>query len=125
MPKFFEYLGFTFYFWINEHLPIHIHVKKGEYESTFDLIITDGVLIDIKLRKNATHNQLKPADQRKAKAFIQMYYAEIITKWFKVFILDIPVEVEKIDVPVQNNIDTEKILKEVEMIHKKNYPDKK
>lgn len=35
MPKIFEYLGIIFFFYYNEHEPIHVHVhaKKGEYES--------------------------------------------------------------------------------------------
>ena len=27
MPKIFEYFGFIFYFYSNEHEPIHVHVK--------------------------------------------------------------------------------------------------
>jgi len=29
MPKIFEYFGFIFYFYSNEHEPIHIHVLHG------------------------------------------------------------------------------------------------
>ena len=28
MPKIFEYFGFIFYFFSNEHEPIHVHVKQ-------------------------------------------------------------------------------------------------
>jgi len=121
MPKIFEYFGLTFFFWTNEHLPIHVHIKKGGCQSTFELVIADGVLIDIKLRKDSTHKPLSVADQRKAKAFIQFYYAEIISKWFKVFVLDLPVESEKVEKPVQLEIDTQKIIDEVAAINKKVY----
>ncbi|MBO4525751.1 MAG: DUF4160 domain-containing protein [Bacteroidales bacterium] len=30
MPKIFEYFGFVFFFYSNEHEPIHVHVVKGE-----------------------------------------------------------------------------------------------
>ncbi len=33
MPKIFEYLGILIFFYSNEHEPIHVHAKKGEYES--------------------------------------------------------------------------------------------
>lgn len=33
MPKLYEYLGFIFYFYSHEHLPIHMHVKKADRES--------------------------------------------------------------------------------------------
>jgi len=121
MPKIFEYFGLTFYFWTNEHLPIHVHIRKGGCESTFELVITDGVLIDIKLRKDTAHEPLSAADQRKAKAFIQVYYSEIISKWFKVFVLDVPVESEKVEKSVQVEIDTNKIINEVTAINKKIY----
>lgn len=29
MPKIFEYFGFIFYFYSNEHEPIHVHVLHG------------------------------------------------------------------------------------------------
>ena len=37
MPKIFEYFGFIFYFYSNEHEPIHVHVIHGGKESIFDL----------------------------------------------------------------------------------------
>ena len=33
MPKIFEYFGFIFYFYSNEHEPIHVHVIHGGKES--------------------------------------------------------------------------------------------
>ena len=30
MPKIFEYFGFIFFFYSNEHEPIHVHVLHGE-----------------------------------------------------------------------------------------------
>jgi hypothetical protein len=33
MPKIFEYLGILIFFYSNEHEPIHVHAKKGEFES--------------------------------------------------------------------------------------------
>ena len=42
MPKIFEYFGFIFYFYSNEHEPIHVHVLHGGKESIFDLIMMTG-----------------------------------------------------------------------------------
>ena len=42
MPKIFEYFGFIFYFFSNEHEPIHVHVIHGSRESIFDLISRMG-----------------------------------------------------------------------------------
>ena len=30
MPKIYEYFGFTFYFYSNEHEPIHVHLIHGD-----------------------------------------------------------------------------------------------
>ena len=49
MPKIFEYFGFIFYFYSNEHEPIH--VIHGGKESIFDLIIMDGKLIEFRERE--------------------------------------------------------------------------
>ena len=35
MPEIFEYFGLIFYFYSNEHDPIHVHVKKGDKETIF------------------------------------------------------------------------------------------
>ncbi|MBP3536593.1 MAG: DUF4160 domain-containing protein [Muribaculaceae bacterium] len=30
-------LGFRFFFWSNEHEPIHVHISKGDAEAKFNL----------------------------------------------------------------------------------------
>jgi hypothetical protein len=37
MPTIFIRNGFRFFFYSNEHLPIHVHVRKGGGEAVFDL----------------------------------------------------------------------------------------
>jgi hypothetical protein len=44
MPKIYEYVGLIFFFYANEHLPIHAHVSFGEYESKFELEYENGIL---------------------------------------------------------------------------------
>ena len=46
MPTVFIFLGFRFYFFSNDHEPIHIHISKGSSEAKFNIIPT------IKLIKN-------------------------------------------------------------------------
>ena len=43
MPEIYEYFGLVFYFFSNEHDPIHVHVKKGDRETIFELIIYNDV----------------------------------------------------------------------------------
>lgn len=35
MPEIFRFFGFSFFFFSNDHEPIHIHVKKGKCEARF------------------------------------------------------------------------------------------
>ncbi|HOD81580.1 MAG: hypothetical protein BWX88_02989 [Planctomycetes bacterium ADurb.Bin126] len=37
MPKVFEKDGYTFFFYSNEHRPIHVHVRHGDGEAVFDV----------------------------------------------------------------------------------------
>jgi len=41
MPKVFEKDGYRFFFYSNDHRPIHIHVRHGDGEAVFD--VEEGV----------------------------------------------------------------------------------
>ena len=83
MPKIFEYFGFIFYFYSNEHEPIHVHVQHGGKESIFELIIMYGKLIEVKTREKHGLDPLSNKDQRTAIEFIEKYHKNIIDKWIK------------------------------------------
>jgi len=87
MPKIFEYFGFIFFFYSNEHEPIHVHVTHGGCQSVFELIMLDGELVDIRLREKVGEEPLSAKDQKTAEAFIRKYYPNIISKWIKFFVL--------------------------------------
>ena len=87
MPKIYEYFGFIFYFYSNEHEPIHGHVKRGEQESIFELIMMNGVLENINVRERHGVMPLTTKDKRIAEAFIRKYSKNIIDKWVKFFVM--------------------------------------
>ena len=37
MPELFRFFGIRFFFFSNEHLPIHIHVKNGDGTAKFNI----------------------------------------------------------------------------------------
>lgn len=37
MPTLFIIFGFRFFFWSNDHAPIHVHISKGECEAKFNV----------------------------------------------------------------------------------------
>jgi len=87
MPKIFEYFGFIFYFYSNEHEPIHVHVIHGGNESIFDLIMMDGKLSGINVREKKGAEPLSEKDKRTAMEFIHRYHKNIINKWVKFFVM--------------------------------------
>lgn len=86
MPKIFEYFGFVFYFYSNEHEPIHVHVIHNQQETIFELILENGVLVQIKQRSRAGYPMLSSKDTKTAKLFIRKYAKNIIEKWVKFFV---------------------------------------
>jgi hypothetical protein len=96
MPQIYDYLGFVFRFYSDEHYPIHVHVEKGEYESIYDLIIVNGLLVKLKHRKKKGIDEIPEIDRKKVEKFIQVYYKNIVEKWTNYFVLNIPVKNTKI-----------------------------
>ena len=96
MPEIFIYLGLVFKFYSDDHYPIHIHVIKGEYESIYDLVIVNNMLVELKKRKKRGVEHLPPADAQKAEVFIREKWDIIVEKWSDYFVRNIPVKVTKI-----------------------------
>ena len=72
MPKIFEKDGFRFFFYSNEHLPIHVHVRKGGGEAIF--IVEES----IELRES---QGLNVRDLGKAQVLAEENKELIIKKW--------------------------------------------
>ncbi len=72
MPKIFEKDGYKFFFYSNEHRPIHAHVRYGSGEAVFD--VEDNV----ELRES---NGLKVQELAKAQKLAEEHQELIIEKW--------------------------------------------
>ncbi len=59
MPKVFEQDGYRFFFYSNEHRPIHVHVRHGDGEAVFD--VEEG--IDLRESQNMKMGELSKAQQ--------------------------------------------------------------
>ncbi|MBR4678268.1 MAG: DUF4160 domain-containing protein [Bacteroidales bacterium] len=103
MPKIYEYFGFIFYFYSNDHEPVHVHVQLGERESIFDIIMQNGVLSEIRKRYKKGMEPLKPEDEADVIEFIQVYYKNIIAKWVKFFVMKQKVRNTKITKRIKGN----------------------
>lgn len=71
MPTLFIIFGLRFFFYSNEHLPIHVHVRNTDGEARFEVA-------EIKLISN---RGLKNKDLKLAEAIIEENREIIIEKW--------------------------------------------
>ena len=123
MLQIFRYLKFIFSFLSNEHLPLHVHVSdENDNQSIFDLIITDGMLVDIKVRQKAGYKPMNEKNQGIVKIFIYAYYTQIVKKWFDYFVLHKSVKSETINKLENLIIDTQKLVDEMQALNKQFYP---
>jgi len=96
MPKIFEYFGILIFFYSNEHEPIHVHAKKGEFESKAEFYIIDGVISEIKVTSIKGAKPLIRKDLKDFTVFLESYADKIVEKWIKYFIYHKNVDFEKI-----------------------------
>lgn len=87
MPRLIEYFGLIFYFYSNEHLPVHVHVSHAEYETIFELFFQEGKLVDVQTRKADGIEMLPAKDQKDALKVVETYANEIAQKWLEFFVL--------------------------------------
>jgi len=76
MPTLLNLFGLRFYFYVNDHQPIHIHVENADGEAKFELET------DLKLIYN---KGLKPKDIRLAESIIEENKENFIEQWKKIF----------------------------------------
>ncbi|MDI6782288.1 MAG: DUF4160 domain-containing protein [bacterium] len=72
MPTIFEKDGYKFFFYSNEHLPIHVHIRHGGGEAVFDVEDT----IELRESQHMKMNELK-----KAQKLAQENRNLILEKW--------------------------------------------
>lgn len=72
MPKIFEQDGYRFFFYSNEHRPIHVHVRYGAGEAVFN------VDPHVELRESAG---LKVRELARAEELARAHQTLIVQKW--------------------------------------------
>lgn len=75
MPTIFIISGFRFFFYSNEHLPIHIHIEKGEKTEKYNLE-------NIEIIKSTGFNS---KDLKLIRNLIEENQQLLITKWNEYF----------------------------------------
>lgn len=72
MPKVFEKNGYQFFFYSNDHRPVHVHVRRGGGEAVF--VLGD----EIELRESAG---MKVKELAEAEALATAHRELIMKKW--------------------------------------------
>ena len=72
MPTILVIFGLRFYFYADEHLPIHVHLENGDGLAKIELEP------EIKLVENKS---IKPKDIKRAMSIVEQYKEEFIEKW--------------------------------------------
>ncbi|PZX57936.1 DUF4160 domain-containing protein [Algoriphagus chordae] len=96
MPKIFEYMGIILFFYSNEHEPIHVHARKGEFESKAEFIIIDGVIEEIRIKNVTGATPLIGKSLKDFQNFLSLYSNKIVAKWVDYFVYHKSVKFEKI-----------------------------
>jgi len=97
MPRIFEYLGILLFFYSNEHEPIHVHGKFGEFESKAEIYIVDGEIVEIKIKTIKGFKPLTGSKLKDFEEFLEIYADKIVQKWIDYFVYHKNVEFEKIN----------------------------
>ena len=75
MPTILNIFGLRFYFYSDEHLPIHVHIEYGDNDAK----------VEIATREVKYNRGIKANDMRRAQEIIELYEDEIIAKWHEYF----------------------------------------
>ncbi|WP_310587704.1 DUF4160 domain-containing protein [Dyadobacter fanqingshengii] len=91
-----EYFGIVFYFYSNDHLPIHVHVSYNEFETVFEIFFEEGKLKEVRLREVSGVEALPAVQFKEAKKVIEAYAEVIVNSWTDFFVLKKKVSILKI-----------------------------
>jgi hypothetical protein len=89
-------VGLIFFFYANDHMPVHVHVKYGEHETKLEFVYENGRLVEIKAKKARGRIPLPDTKMGDAIFFAKQYHAKIVDKWTDFFVLHKKPKNEKI-----------------------------
>jgi hypothetical protein len=86
LPKIFEYLGIILFFWSNEHEPIHVHGEYQGHQSKAEIVIENGKVTRITIKKVPGRKPLEDAQLSDFEAFVEAMGLKIADKWVDYFV---------------------------------------
>lgn len=76
----------VFFFYSNEHQPIHVHVG-GDSQSVYEIIIDNGNFVSLVRRNVKGYIPLSQQDAKVAEEFVRVYALDIVQKWIDYFVM--------------------------------------
>ena len=96
MPKLYEYLGIVIFFYSNEHEPVHVHGRYGEYESKIELVVKNGLIRELKLQRVSGKKPLQGLKAKHFKRLVSVLGDEIVQSWINYFVYNKKIVAKKI-----------------------------
>jgi hypothetical protein len=72
MPTLLEIFGLRFYFYSDEHLPVHVHVENADGRAKINLEPVVQIV---------ENQSMKPKDLKKAISTVELYREDFIKAW--------------------------------------------
>ena len=86
MPKLYEYLGISVYFYTNEHEPIHVHGRHAGRECRAEIIVENGRVVGIAISDVPGKRPLEGPKRRDFEQIVEAKAEEIVQRWINFFV---------------------------------------
>ena len=87
MPKLYEYFGLLVMFYSNEHEPVHVDGKCQGREMRAELIIVNGLVVDVSFMNQPGRLPLSDSEIQFFKEIVVAKSDDIVRKWVDFFVL--------------------------------------
>lgn len=81
VPKIYEYIGYIFLFYSNEHEPKHCHVQKSGKEMKVEISYAAGGELKIRFKEVSGRNCFSASEKNMIRHFVNRKHASIVKKW--------------------------------------------
>lgn len=95
-PNAFSFNGIKIMIYYEDHLPIHIHAKYGEFETVYELTLENGKLVNVTEREANNSTMLPEAQNKRVRKFLKKHYKKVVEKWTDIVIYQKPIKLTRI-----------------------------
>jgi hypothetical protein len=96
VPKLYEYLGIIVFFCSNEHEPVHVHGRYGNFESKIEIVLKSGIVESLTLVSVPGKKPLPTTQAKNFKKLATVLADEIVQSWVNYFVYHKKIVAKKI-----------------------------